>query len=148
MKLIATKVLLLIIVCLSLSVAEGSGDLSVSGITITNDLAIMGLDCTANANGGALTADSFGLVTCSDDDVTGAPATDTILFSCSGSGLVSCTCPAEHPFLMGGACEKGACGASPGFGPSTSIVGTPPDTYRCQSIGAPCSVAVDIICSS
>ena len=147
MKLITTKVLLLIIVCLSLSVAEGSGDLSVSGITITNDLAITGLDCTANANGGALTADALGLVTCSDDDATGAPVTDTILVECSGAGLVSCTCPGSHPFLMGGACEKGAC-AFGGFGPSTSITGSPPTTYRCQSIGAVCPVEVDIICSS
>ncbi len=40
MKLIPTKVLLLIIVCLSLSVAEGSGDLSVSG---TSALTVSGL---------------------------------------------------------------------------------------------------------
>ena len=76
------------------------------------------------------------------------PATDTILVECSGSGLVACPCPVSHPFLMGGACERGACGVFNGFGPSTSITGTPPDTYSCQSIGAPCAVEVDLVCST
>ena len=73
MKIITTKVLFLIIVCLSLSVAEGQGDLTVSGATLTNDLAIMALDCTANTNGGTLTTDDVGMVVCSDDDGTTAP---------------------------------------------------------------------------
>ncbi len=68
MKLITTKVLLLVIVCLSLSVAEGSGDLGVSGTTTTSALTVSGLNCTANTNGGALTADASGVVSCSDDD--------------------------------------------------------------------------------
>jgi hypothetical protein len=53
---------------ISMSVAEGSGDLSVSGTTTTDALTVSGLDCTANTNGGALTADSSGVVSCSDDD--------------------------------------------------------------------------------
>ncbi len=55
--------------------AQSNGDLNVSGATITNDLAIMGLDCTANANGGALTADVDGIVVCSDDDGNTGPHT-------------------------------------------------------------------------
>jgi hypothetical protein len=73
------------------------------------------------------------------------PATATILVSCSGPGTVSCTCPASHPFLMGGACEKIA-GGAPGFGASTSISGSPPDTYLCVPVGAT-AVEVDLICS-
>jgi len=90
MKLIPTKVLLLIIVCLSMSVAEGSGDVSVSGITITNDLAIMALDCTANTNGGALTTDEFGVVVCSDDDsATAGPAGPSGKTVLNGNGVPS-----------------------------------------------------------
>ena len=39
---------------MSMSVVEGSGDLSVSGTTTTDALTVSALDCTANTNGGAL----------------------------------------------------------------------------------------------
>ena len=72
MRLIQIRILVIISVCLttcfSLALAQSGGDLSVSGATITNDLAIMALDCTANTNGGALTTDADGIVVCSDDD--------------------------------------------------------------------------------
>ena len=62
-------------ICSSLSLAQSGGDLSVAGATITNDLAIMALDCTANTNGGALTTDADGIVVCSDDDGITTPHT-------------------------------------------------------------------------
>jgi len=72
MRLIQIRILVIISVCLSscfsLALAQSGGDLSVSGATITNDLAIMALDCTANTNGGALTTDADGIVVCSDDN--------------------------------------------------------------------------------
>ena len=61
---------------ISISVAQGSGDLSVSGTTTTDALTVSGLDCTANANGGALTADASGVVSCSDDDGGGGNTLD------------------------------------------------------------------------
>lgn len=89
MKLITTTALLLIVIFLSLSVAESNGDLSVSGATITNDLAIASLDCTANTNGGALTTDSIGIVVCSDDDgATGPHTVDTDTTYTAGTGLL------------------------------------------------------------
>lgn len=42
-------------------------NLTTSGTTTTNALILSGLDCTTNANGGALTADASGAVSCSDD---------------------------------------------------------------------------------
>ena len=60
--------MIFIITCMSLSVTEGKGDLAVSGATITNELAILGLDCT----GGTLTTDSMGIVTCAVQGSTGA----------------------------------------------------------------------------
>ena len=82
------------------------------------------------------------------DGAQGPPgtATATILASCSGSGVVSCTCPVSHPFLMGGACQK-LSSFLPGFAPSTSIFGSPPDTYSCVAVESAASVQVDIICS-
>lgn len=43
-------------------------NLTTTGTTTTNELTISGLDCSANANGGALTANASGVVSCSDDD--------------------------------------------------------------------------------
>ncbi len=43
-------------------------NLTTSGTTTTNALTIAGLDCTGSANGGALTADASGAVSCSNDD--------------------------------------------------------------------------------
>ena len=61
------NIMIFIFTCMSLSVAEGNGDLIVSGTTITNDLAISGLDCT----GGTLTMDTLGIVSCSVQGSTG-----------------------------------------------------------------------------
>lgn len=44
-----------------------TGD-TLTGKLFTTQLAITGLDCTGNSNGGALTADASGNVSCSDDD--------------------------------------------------------------------------------
>lgn len=51
-------------------VGDGSSKLSITGSAATLDvpLTISTLDCTGNVNGGALTADAAGLITCSDDD--------------------------------------------------------------------------------
>ena len=79
MRLIQIRILVIISVCLSscfsLALAQSGGDLSVSGATITNELAIKALDCTANINGGALTTDADGIVVCSDDNGTTGPHT-------------------------------------------------------------------------
>ena len=45
-----------------------TGDIEATGTAISGALTVTGLDCTANANGGALTADAGGVVSCSDDD--------------------------------------------------------------------------------
>lgn len=66
------------------------------GIT-TDSVQITGLDCTGSANGGALTTDVNGVVSCSDDD-TGAGAGDIsdvgdvasgAAFNGTGSGLIT-----------------------------------------------------------
>ncbi|MDX1645443.1 MAG: cyclic nucleotide-binding domain-containing protein, partial [Thermoanaerobaculia bacterium] len=46
----------------------GDENLVTTGTTTTAALAISGLDCSGNANGGALTASSTGAISCSDDD--------------------------------------------------------------------------------
>ncbi|MBP7927544.1 hypothetical protein KAZ57_00130 [Patescibacteria group bacterium] len=54
--------------------ADGSGDIIIdtdAGTTFT----ISSLNCTSNTNGGALTADATGLITCSDDDGGGGSTT-------------------------------------------------------------------------
>ena len=43
-------------------------DLTTAGTTTTADLTVTGLDCSGNANGGALTTGAGGAVMCSDDD--------------------------------------------------------------------------------
>ena len=79
MRLTQIRISVIISVCLytcfSLGEVEGNGDLVVSGATITNDLAITTLNCTANTNGGVLTTDADGIVVCSDDDGTTGPHT-------------------------------------------------------------------------
>lgn len=63
-------------------------NLTTTGTTTTNALTISGLDCSGNANGGALTANALGAVTCSDDDGgEGGGGTDTQLWS--GSGFIN-----------------------------------------------------------
>ncbi len=172
-KSIQNCILVIFSILVSWNLAEGSGPvdgMDVSGTVQTDALTLFGLDCTVNANGGTLTTNASGEVICSDDDASGAtgspgadgatgatgppgadgapgPATVTILVECSGAGLVLCTCPVSHPFLMGGACERGSCSGG-GFGASTSFSGSPPDTYSCVSIGKICPVVLDIICSS
>src|SRR5690606_36019448 len=45
------------------------GDIDTDGgITAAGTLTISALDCTGNANGGALTANGSGVIACSDDD--------------------------------------------------------------------------------
>jgi len=46
----------------------GGASISNLGTTTTNALTISALDCTANANGGALTTNASGVVVCSDDE--------------------------------------------------------------------------------
>lgn len=84
MKFMHISLLVVFSVFMSMSVAQGQGDLSVSGTTTTNALILSGLDCTANANGGALTADGSGVVSCSDDDDTGGDITGVT----AGTGLI------------------------------------------------------------
>ena len=48
---------------------------------------------------------------------------------------------------MGGACDPVSCGIFVGFGASTEISGSPPDTFFCDSIGANCNVEVTAVCS-
>jgi len=76
MKFMQISMLVIFSAGLSMSVVEGSGDLSVSGTTTTSALTVSGLDCTANTNGGALTADASGVVSCSDDDGGGGNTLD------------------------------------------------------------------------
>lgn len=87
MKFRKINILIFIFTCMSLGVAEGNGDLSVSGTTITSDLAISGLDCT----GGTLTTDSLGIVSCSDPGCS--------LSACLATGLTTLTCGATSVTL-------------------------------------------------
>ena len=80
MKFRKINIMTFVFTCMSLSVAEGNGDLTVDGTTITNDLAISDLDCT----GGALTTDSMGIVSCSDPGCS--------LSTCFETGLATLTC--------------------------------------------------------
>ena len=75
MRTIRICTLVVVFSCMSLGEVEGNGDLTVSGATLTNDLAILALDCTANTNGGTLTTDENGIVICADDDGTTGPHT-------------------------------------------------------------------------
>ena len=86
MKFMHISLLVVFSVFMSMSVAQGQGDLSVSGTTTTNALILSGLDCTANANGGALTADGSGVVSCSDDDGGGSGNTLDAAYDQSGAG--------------------------------------------------------------
>ena len=90
MKLMQIVILVLLSICMSLSVAECSGDLTVSGATITSDLAISDLDCT----GGTLTTDSLGVVSCSDPGCSRSAcfATGLAILTCGGSSF-SVVCP-------------------------------------------------------
>lgn len=56
------------------------------GDVTTPNITISGLDCTGNANGGALTADASGVVSCTDDDTGGAAFDHTTDFSWGTSG--------------------------------------------------------------
>ena len=47
---------------------------------------VSGLDCTANTNGGALTADASGVVSCSDDDSGGSGNTLDMAYDQGGAG--------------------------------------------------------------
>ena len=86
MKLMQFSMVVMFSLCLSLSVATASGDLSVSGTTTTKNLTITNLDCTTMENGGALTADAAGVVSCSDDnDSDGSTSLDTA-YDAGGAG--------------------------------------------------------------
>ncbi len=47
-------------------------------LEVDGNLTLSGLDCTANSNGGALTADASGVVSCSDDDGGGGGGSDNL----------------------------------------------------------------------
>ena len=52
-----------------LNIGAAGTDFSASGgLILADTLTLSSLDCTANANGGALTADASGVVSCSDDE--------------------------------------------------------------------------------
>ena len=51
------------------------------------NLTLSGLDCTANSNGGALTADASGVVSCSDDDAGGGGNTLDGAYDQGGAGV-------------------------------------------------------------
>ncbi len=61
-------------------------DLITTGTTTTNALTISGLNCAANANSGALTADASGVVSCSDDDAGGGGNTLDAAYDQGGAG--------------------------------------------------------------
>ena len=48
----------------------GDDDLITTGALTASTLTISGLDCTGDANGGALTTDASGVISCSDDDTS------------------------------------------------------------------------------
>ncbi len=60
-----------------LTVEDTSGNdlIKITDGGTTGSLTVTGLNCTANLNGGALTADANGLIACSDDDSGGGSAT-------------------------------------------------------------------------
>ena len=86
MRLSHISILFLFSICISLNVAEGSGDLTVSGATITNDLAIMDLNCLD----GALTIDALGVVSCSKSlcSLSACFANGTAILTCGASSLI------------------------------------------------------------
>jgi hypothetical protein len=70
------------------------GDVGVDGkVTITgaDPLTLTSLDCTANTNGGALTVDADGVVSCSDDDSAGAPTLAEVLAQGNDAGGTTIT---------------------------------------------------------
>ena len=72
MKLMKSTTWMFLYVGLIPAVVE-SGDLGVSGTITAEALTVSSLDCTASANGGTLTTDANGVLTCSDDhDSAGA----------------------------------------------------------------------------
>ena len=100
MRLVQNSKLVIFFVCMSLSVAEGSNLLDVSGTTITDALTVLGLDCTVNANGGRLTTNASGEVICSDNGngpvdgsacvAGGVSGTVVSGYGTDGAFLVSC----------------------------------------------------------
>ena len=56
---------LLFLIAMPLYAAE----LNVAGEIQTTSMTVTGLDCTGNANGGTLTANASGVVSCADDDI-------------------------------------------------------------------------------
>ncbi|HXV63973.1 MAG TPA: hypothetical protein VEK15_24955 [Vicinamibacteria bacterium] len=67
--------------------ASAQGGITASGKVTADSLTISGLNCSASANGGALTADSSGNVSCSDDDVGGGGGGGTVLLLHGGATL-------------------------------------------------------------
>jgi hypothetical protein len=64
-----------------------AGNIRASGSVMANALSISGLDCTANANGGALTADASGVISCSDDDAGITTETDPVYAASPAAGI-------------------------------------------------------------
>ena len=67
--------------------ARAQGGITAAGKVTAASLTISGLNCSANANGGTLTADSSGNVACSDDDVGGGGGGGTVLLLHGGATL-------------------------------------------------------------
>lgn len=71
----------------SLQWTDSTTELTISGSTNTTSLKISGLDCTSNNQGGALTTDAQGNVSCSDDNASAVSIGDAIGSGTSGSVL-------------------------------------------------------------
>ena len=74
---------------------------------------------------------------------------ETIQITAEGPGndpdnRVCVTCPAEHPFMLGGACDRNEEPGTPGFGPGTTIDTT---TYCCHDPGNGFNSVVQAICA-
>ncbi len=76
-------------------------------------------------------------------DSLAALSLDTIVIEDAGPGLVCVTCPVDHPFMTGGACERDFT-LPRGFGPSTTI---DTSTYCCESVGSTGPVIVTAVCA-
>ena len=64
-----------------------------TGITSSGTITFSGLDCTGNANGGALTANGSGVISCTDDDSGSGGGSDTNWTYSNGSIHPSTTTP-------------------------------------------------------